>query len=199
MRLSPIDIYQKEFKKKLQVRGYDPDEVDQFVERVAQEYEMLFKELNHLQEENQEIKKELENYRSLENRLNNTLVVAQETLEDKRAQAEKEAERIVKEARVKAREVFAKASEQIEGKRRQYEKLCQMEELFRIRLKNLLKSQLEYLDKDHFAELNREMEKTIRMEKQKDDLLEKKGKAGLEMSERSDFEKDEEEAREEGA
>lgn len=42
MRLTPLDIYQKEFKKVL--RGVDPDEVEDFLEKVADDYEQLIHE-----------------------------------------------------------------------------------------------------------------------------------------------------------
>ena len=42
MRITPLDIYQQEFKRVL--RGIDPDEVEDFLERVADDYEQLIRE-----------------------------------------------------------------------------------------------------------------------------------------------------------
>lgn len=47
---SPKDILQQEFKNKM--RGYDPIEVDEFLDNVIKDYEAYAKELLELQEEN---------------------------------------------------------------------------------------------------------------------------------------------------
>lgn len=47
---SPKDILQKEFKTKM--RGYDPVEVDEFLDNVIKDYEAYNKEILTLQEEN---------------------------------------------------------------------------------------------------------------------------------------------------
>ncbi len=48
MRITPLDIYQQEFKRVL--RGIDPDEVEDFLERVADDYEQLIGENADLKE-----------------------------------------------------------------------------------------------------------------------------------------------------
>ena len=50
MRITPLDIYQKEFKRVL--RGIDPDEVEEFLETVADDYEKLLKETVYILQEN---------------------------------------------------------------------------------------------------------------------------------------------------
>lgn len=47
---SPKDILQQEFKTKM--RGYDPVEVDEFLDNIIKDYETYSKELLALQEEN---------------------------------------------------------------------------------------------------------------------------------------------------
>lgn len=47
---SPKDVLQKEFKTKM--RGYDPVEVDEFLDNVIKDYEAYNKEILMLQEEN---------------------------------------------------------------------------------------------------------------------------------------------------
>lgn len=41
MKLTPMDINNKEFKRVL--RGYCPEEVDEFLDQIVEEYEILFK------------------------------------------------------------------------------------------------------------------------------------------------------------
>ncbi|MFQ5630060.1 MAG: DivIVA domain-containing protein, partial [bacterium] len=49
MKLTPLDIKKQEFKKNL--RGYDPIEVDAFLEMVANEFESLLREKNLFSDE----------------------------------------------------------------------------------------------------------------------------------------------------
>lgn len=55
---SPKDILQKEFKTKM--RGYDPEEVDEFLDNVIKDYEAYNKELLILQEENNRLLAKME-------------------------------------------------------------------------------------------------------------------------------------------
>ncbi|BBD15274.1 cell division regulator GpsB [Melissococcus plutonius] len=55
---SPKDILQKEFKQRM--RGYDPIEVDEFLDNVIKDYEAYNKEILTLQEENNRLKAKLE-------------------------------------------------------------------------------------------------------------------------------------------
>ena len=48
MKLTPVDITNKEFRKML--RGYDPEEVDEFLDQIVEDYEELFKENSLLKE-----------------------------------------------------------------------------------------------------------------------------------------------------
>ena len=54
MRITPLDIYQKEFRRVL--RGIDADEVEEFLETVADDYEKLIKENKDLKEQMESLK-----------------------------------------------------------------------------------------------------------------------------------------------
>ncbi|MGK0551482.1 cell division regulator GpsB [Enterococcus faecalis] len=56
---SPKDILQKEFKTKM-MNGYDPVEVDEFLDNVIKDYETYNKELLALQEENNRLMAKLD-------------------------------------------------------------------------------------------------------------------------------------------
>lgn len=56
--LSAKDILQKEFKTKM--RGYDPDEVDEFLDQVIKDYEAYNKEINLLKEDNERLASKVE-------------------------------------------------------------------------------------------------------------------------------------------
>ena len=48
MKLTPMDIKNKEFKKA--IRGYATDEVDEFMEEIVENYEEIFKENSRLKD-----------------------------------------------------------------------------------------------------------------------------------------------------
>jgi len=49
VKLTPLDIKKQEFKRSL--RGYDPVEVDAFLDMVADEFEAVIREKNHMADE----------------------------------------------------------------------------------------------------------------------------------------------------
>lgn len=57
LNYSPKDILQQEFKTKM--RGYDPVEVDEFLDNVIKDYEAYNKEILALQEENDRLQVKL--------------------------------------------------------------------------------------------------------------------------------------------
>ena len=71
MKLNPLDIYNKEFKKS--TFGYNTTQVDEFLDDIGVAYERLLKDLNKLQEENNALKEKIENYQDMEEKLQNTL------------------------------------------------------------------------------------------------------------------------------
>jgi len=52
--LTPEDIFEKEFKRSM--RGYDADEVNEFLDQVIQDYARLLEENKALKKENQQFK-----------------------------------------------------------------------------------------------------------------------------------------------
>ncbi len=144
--LTPLDIHNKEFKKSF--RGYDEKEVDEFLDQVVRDYDTLSKENASLKEQIQTMSIKLEQYRRLEETLQNTLVVAQETAEELKNTARKEAELVVREAQQEADRIAAVGEQRIRTLREQYETLQREFRQYRARLRGLLVSQLDLLDQD---------------------------------------------------
>ena len=88
MKLTPLDIRHKEFKRGM--RGYVDGEVDEFLDEVADEFERLFKENIELSERCEGLQEKIDQYRNLEETLQNTLVAAQRSAEELKANAQKE-------------------------------------------------------------------------------------------------------------
>lgn len=111
MRITPLDIQQKQFKVKL--RGFDMEEVYSFLELIREELEELLKENSMLKEKVAILENQLEEYRKIEQSIRETLMTAQKLVEDYQTNARKEAELIIKEAELKAENIIKEAQEKV--------------------------------------------------------------------------------------
>ena len=111
MRLTPLDIQNHRFRRRL--RGYDPDEVDAFIEMIAGDYESLGREAEQLRERVRDLEARVGALSSNEKLLQDTLVTAQALSEDLRRTALKESEVMLSEAEVKAEKVLDAAHRRV--------------------------------------------------------------------------------------
>ena len=146
MKLNPLDIYNKEFKKS--TFGYNTTQVDEFLDDVGVAYERLLKDLNNLQEENRDLREKIENYEDMEDKLQNTLDSMQGTISERVEQADNEARMIIKEARMKAEKIKENARDQVASEKRKLEQLREQRNFFKIRFQTLLESHLEMLNEE---------------------------------------------------
>ncbi len=146
MKLSPLDIYNKEFKKS--TFGYNTAQVDEFMDEVGMAYERLLKELNNLQEEKKGLEEKLSNYQAIEERLASTLSSMQDTVKERTKQAKNEADMIIQRAEMKADQIIKDTEAEISQEKRKLDQLREQRNFFRIRFKTLLESHLELLEED---------------------------------------------------
>ena len=123
--MSPIEVRNQEFGRG--IRGYKVQEVDAFMRKLAEDYEKLYQECMELKETVQRQEFELARYRKLESSVNETLLLAQKTAEEVKQEAQKEAELLVKTAKLKVSEMISA-----------YAEVLKRLELFRAELKSLL-------------------------------------------------------------
>ncbi|HEX5645375.1 MAG TPA: DivIVA domain-containing protein [Nitrospira sp.] len=107
MKITPLDIQQMVFQVKL--RGYDRDEVNRFLEEVAQTVESLNRDNAGLRERIVSLEQQVGELKRTEMTLSNTLVSAQSLADDVKRSAQRDAELITKEAELKAGELFRQA------------------------------------------------------------------------------------------
>lgn len=146
MALTPVDISHKDFSKCF--RGYSAEEVNEFLEKIAKEYEKLYQENYILQENKNELEKKLNHYFEIEESLRNALILAQDTAEITKNNAKQEAELIIQEARLKAEKIEAESNLQVDAILKKMEDLKQEERFFRIKFKALLESHLQLTAKE---------------------------------------------------
>jgi DivIVA domain-containing protein len=114
--LTPHDVRAQEFHKSL--RGYDPNQVESFKLRVAEELDRLLRERSAFDERVKNQIEQLRSFRERERAMNDALIAAQQLRTDIQAQADREAEVILREARNEAARIVERAHEE-EGMIRQ--------------------------------------------------------------------------------
>lgn len=146
MLLTPLDIQNKEFSVTL--RGFNREEVNDFLDRLTKDYEGIIKENVQLKEQVESLEGKMEHYKRIEETLQKAIVIAQDTAEEVkrnankeaeliRREAEKDAARIVDESRYKASKILA-----------EHEDLNKQAQVFKLRLRSLVEAQLAALEQE---------------------------------------------------
>jgi len=107
MRITPLDIQQMVFK--VTFRGYDKEEVNRFLEELAQTVESLNRDHAVQQEKIMFLEQQLAELKRTEATLSNTLLSAQSLADDVKQNAQREADLLIKEAELKAGELIRQA------------------------------------------------------------------------------------------
>lgn len=133
--ITAIEIRNQQFNKS--IRGYNEEEVKNFLYRLSQDYENLYSENARLKEEMQKLEYDLAKYYKMEETMNNSLILAQQTAEGLKANAEKEAQLILAESKRKIADILMI-----------YQEIIKRMNLFGVEIKAQLGAQLEMLDKN---------------------------------------------------
>lgn len=146
MLLTPLDIQNKEFRRAF--RGYHDEQVDEFLDQIIKDYTELMNESIVLKEQVEGLRGQLGQYHQLEETLNKTLIVAQQTAEEVRSNARKEAEVILQEARLQAERLVEAGQAKARKIVADHEELLKTSHVFRSKLRSMVKAQLELLEHD---------------------------------------------------
>lgn len=111
MRITPLDIQQKQFPVKF--RGFDVEEVYAFLEVVREEMEDILRENVSLKEQAHRAETQITGYRDMEATLKETLMTAQQMVEDYKNNARKEAELLLREAEIRAESLMREAQDKV--------------------------------------------------------------------------------------
>ncbi|BDG32913.1 DivIVA domain-containing protein [Parageobacillus thermoglucosidasius] len=151
MPLTPLDIHNKEFSRGF--RGYDEDEVNEFLDQVIKDYEMVIREKKQLEEKVAELTEKLNYFTNIEETLNKSILVAQETAEEVKRNAQKEAKLIIKEAEKNAERIISEALAKSRKIALEIEELKRQSKVFRTRFRMLVEAQLEMLNNSDWDDL----------------------------------------------
>ncbi len=164
--LTPLDIHNKEFSKGF--RGYDEDEVNEFLDQVIKDYEMMIREKKQLEEKVAELTEKLGYFTNIEETLNKSILIAQETAEEVKRNAQKEAKLIIKEAEKNADRIISEALAKSRKIALEVEELKRQSKVFRTRFRMLVEAQLEMLNNDDWDHLMEYEIKEIELNEQEE-------------------------------
>lgn len=144
MRITALDLQQQQFK--VRFRGYDRQEVEGFLELVAQELEAQAKENQALQEKLRQLEAEITRHQEREHMLKNTLVTAQKVTEDLKDNAKKESQLVVKAAELKAEKILEQAHLRAAKIQEEIAELKRQRKLFEAKVRAAMRSHEELLN-----------------------------------------------------
>lgn len=142
--LRPIDIQNKEFEKKL--KGYNCDEVDDFLDVVIQDYELLFKENQSLKNKIGLLTETVERYKQIEKTMQQSIDMAKQAAEAAKKNAETEAQAIINKAKLDASYLARQIDEEHAKRHREMLAVKNEIEQYRSRVKLLCENVIKMVD-----------------------------------------------------
>jgi len=144
MKITPLEIRKHPFRTVF--KGYDRDQVNSFLQQIATEVEELRSQNNQLAIQVKDLITQNERYKRIEDTLNETLLTAQRATDEARANAQKEAELIIKEAQVRVSKYEQDVQNRVLELQKEIKSLEAQKEGFLMRYHSLLSDQLKFID-----------------------------------------------------
>ncbi len=152
------------------LRGYDPDEVNEFLDKIIGRVETMVQELkkkddliasqekeiskfNGLVDENKNLKEKLAQYERIEGTLNRAIMMAQKTSDQMRLAASREGELLIEEAKKNANRIVNEALLRAEKTEFEANMLRRNIGIFKRRIKDIVEAQLEVVEELEKVEL----------------------------------------------
>ena len=148
MAITPNDIHNKDFSTKF--KGFDPEEVNDFLEEVKKELETLIRDNKDLEKRVKFNEEKVEYLNSIQETLNKSILVAQEAADRLRENARKDAEIIVFEAEKAAQAMLREAAEKATEINRETDLIKKETRIFRQRLQILTQTQLDMIKNEEW-------------------------------------------------
>lgn len=143
--LTPIDIQKQDFDVKL--RGYNADEVDDFLDLVGADYEKLYKENIELKDKIATLQASVDQYRNMENTLRDSIILAQNAAEEIKKSASERADNMVNDAQNKATDMIRQTNDDILARKKELADLQLEVDAYKAQMKNICTRVVEMIDK----------------------------------------------------
>jgi len=144
MRITPLDVRKQEFRKAM--RGLDADEVYAFLSTVADEYEAVLNDNKALRERLLELDDKVQEYRSIERTLRDTLLTAERVTLEAKDNARREATLIVKEAQLEAQKSLRDITSEGARLRQEVQRLRSQRDAYIDKMKVVAESHVKFIE-----------------------------------------------------
>ena len=145
-----MDIEQQEFSRSF--RGYNEEEVDDFLDKIVKDYEELINENVRLNEEIEKMKERLKEFSEIEETLRSALLNAQKSAEEMKGRVESEAKIIIEKADIEAEMIKQRASQREDKVKNEIDNLRRYKYIFKEKFKSMLNLYLKMLETEEFEE-----------------------------------------------
>lgn len=146
MTLTPVEIRHVRLPRR--PLGYSRAAVDELLEDIVRSFEGAWRDRADLRDEVERLETEIARYKEVDVLLRNSLVSAEKAADELRAQAGREADTILEEARVRSREITVEAEAERERVRGEVRRLRSLEADVRAGYRAFLLTALDRLDGD---------------------------------------------------
>lgn len=143
MNYTPNDLQNITFKKNFM--GYNEDQVNEVLDKIIEDYSAYVRENIELKDKIGVLNEGILHYKNIEESLQNTLLVAQQTGEDIKKNAYEKSENIIKDAEIKAQKIINDANQEVIKIKYEYEDTRKKLHIFKSKAETLLMSQMEIL------------------------------------------------------
>jgi len=144
MRITPLDVRKQEFRRVM--RGLDADEVYAFLATVADEYEAVLNDNKALRERLLELDDKVQEYRSIERTLRDTLLTAERVTVESKDNARREANLIVKEAQLQAEQALREITSEAARLRQEVQRLRSQRDSYLAKMKVVAESHVRFIE-----------------------------------------------------
>ena len=144
MRITPLDVRKQEFRKVM--RGLDADEVYAFLSTVADEYEAALNDNKALRERLLELDDKVQEYRTIERTLRDTLLTAERVTVESKDNARREASLIVKEAQLQAERALRDITSEAGRLRQEVQRLRSQRDAYLAKMKVVAESHVKFIE-----------------------------------------------------
>ncbi len=145
MGITPLDIQEKEFERAF--RGYDMEDVDEFLDQIARDLETLLKENKELKEKVTELEGKNKNYHQMEETMQSAIIIAQKAADEVKQKALRDADTLKYEAEREARRIIEEAHGQSGRILDEHENLVKQAQDFKERFRYFIEQQLSAIDR----------------------------------------------------
>ena len=144
MILTPLDIQQQRFRTRF--RGFDVQEVDSFLEQVADAFELLQRENENLREDIRRLEHERQGYQKREETFRRAMLNSQKVLDQMKHNAQKSADLIVADSEIKAEKILNRAHQRLSRLHEDIAELKRQRMQIEVQIRSVLESHTKLLD-----------------------------------------------------